>query len=78
MARARTPTPIEELRLDTPPTGTDLLELVTESVDALNLARARRDQAMRLARDAGITWRAIASAAGMTEHGVRKALERAE
>lgn len=78
MARTRTPTPIEELRLDVPSADTDLLELITENVDTMNHARARRDQAMRLARDAGITWRAIATAAGMTEHGVRKALERAD
>ena len=45
-----------------------------------NSERATRDRntAMRAARDNGHTWRAIAEAAGMTQHGVRLALRNAE
>lgn len=54
------------------------LEAVTANVQKIQSAREQRDEAMRAARDAGATWRSIALAAGMTEQGVRKALERAE
>lgn len=53
------------------------LEAVTANVNTIRTAREQRDEAMAAAREAGATWRAIAAAAGMTENGVRKALERA-
>lgn len=59
------------------PPGTLELSTVTAAVDDMANARDRRDQAMAAARRAGQTWRAIAAAAGMTENGVRLALERA-
>lgn len=46
-----------------------------QSYDEKRAAAAEhRDEAMRAAREDGATWREIATAAGMTEHGVRKAL----
>lgn len=47
---------------------------VSTAEDHLDQLKAQRNQAMADARAAGLTWRAIAAAAGMTEHGVRKAL----
>lgn len=38
------------------------------------IAAEHRDEAMRAAREDGATWREIATAAGMTDHGVRKAI----
>lgn len=40
----------------------------------LEQAKLTRNVEMEKARADGTTWRAIATAAGMTEHGVRKAL----
>lgn len=37
-------------------------------------AADQRDAAMKAARESGCTWREIAIAAGMTDHGVRKAV----
>ena len=52
----------------------DVARAVADAQDAL----ARRDEAMAAARADGSTWRSIALAAGMTEHGVRYALKQAE
>jgi len=49
------------------------LTTITLHATALVAARERRNAAIRDARAAGHTWRAIALAAGMTEHGVRLA-----
>ena len=52
------------------------LTAITSTIDRIERATRDRDTAMRTARDNGHTWRAIAEAAGMTEHGVRLALRR--
>ena len=52
----------------------DHLDAIREATQAIDMAHAKRLAAMRAARDASETWRAIAAAAGMTENGVRKAL----
>ena len=52
------------------------LEAITSAVELIERATRDRDNALRAARDNGHTWRAIAEAAGMTEHGVRLALRR--
>lgn len=54
------------------------LTAITCTIDRIERATRDRDTAMRTARDNGHTWRAIAGAAGMTEHGVRLALRNAE
>ena len=54
----------------------DPLDEITRAVAAERQALHDRDAAMRAAREAGHTWRSIAIAADMTEHGVRKALAR--
>ena len=54
------------------------LTAITFTIDRIERATRDRDTAMRTARDNGHTWRAIAEAAGMTEHGVRLALRNAE
>lgn len=40
----------------------------------LKAQREERNQAMQQGRDAGMTYRAVAAAAGMTEIGARRAL----
>ena len=52
------------------------LAAITSTIDRIERATRDRDTAMRTARDNGHRWRAIAEAAGMTEHGVRLALRR--
>ena len=52
------------------------LDAIASAVDLIERATRDRNTAMRAARDNGHTWRAIAEAAGMTEHGVRLALRR--
>lgn len=47
---------------------------IRDSVAVMTAAHQKRNDSMRAARDAGATWRAIALAADMTEHGVRYAL----
>ena len=54
------------------------LAAITSTVDRIERATRDRDAAMRAARGNGHTWRAIADAAGMTEHGVRWALRNDE
>lgn len=54
------------------------LAAITSTVERIERAKRARDNALRAARDNGHTWRAIADAAGMTEHGVRLALRNAE
>ena len=54
------------------------LAAITSTVDRIERATRDRNTAMRAARDNGHTWRAIADAAGMTQHGVRLALRNAE
>ena len=49
------------------------LTAITRHATELTLARDNRNRAIRQARAGGHTWRAIALAAGMTEHGVRLA-----
>ena len=49
------------------------LAAITRYATDLATARDRRNRAIRDARGSGHTWRAIALAAGMTEHGVRLA-----
>lgn len=55
---------------------TNPLDEIARAVAAELQAIHDRDAAMRAAREAGHTWRSIAIAADMTEHGVRKALAR--
>lgn len=55
----------------------DTLAQIAEAVATIEQATVSRDQLMQQARDEGKTWRAIATAAAMTEVGVRKALGRA-
>lgn len=50
------------------------LDAIAAAARQITDATAARNAAMRTARDAGHTWRAIATAAGMTETGARKAL----
>lgn len=52
----------------------DAAASVSAAEDRLDQAKAARNEAMAAARAAGLTWRSIALAAGMTDHGVRKAL----
>lgn len=54
----------------------EILEEISEAVDRERRARRDRDVALRAARDAGVTWQAIADAADMTPNGVRWALSR--
>lgn len=48
---------------------------VSTAEQELDQALQARNDLMRRARAAGWTWRSIANAAGLTEHGVRKALD---
>lgn len=48
---------------------------VTAAEAELATLRAVRNKAMKQARDAGLTYRAIAEAAGMTQLGARKIIE---
>lgn len=50
------------------------LDQIRQAVSDQRQATERRDAAMRLAREQGATWQAIADAADMTPHGVRYAL----
>lgn len=50
------------------------VEAVQRAEQDLHTALERRNDAFAAARASGMTWRAIALAAGMTDHGVRKAL----
>lgn len=57
---------------------TDELTTVKRHADAARRHTAQRDTAIRDARDAGHTWRAIALAAQLTEAGCRKIAARAD
>ena len=54
------------------------LAAITSTVERIERATRDRNTAMRAARVNGHTWRAIAEAAGMTQNGVRWALNNAE
>lgn len=52
------------------------LEEIAQQVAVVKNGLDARDQAIARARSNGKTWRAIAAAAGMTELGCRKIVER--
>ena len=52
----------------------DYLHEIRDAAAMMTNAHQRRNNYMRAARESGATWRTIALAAGMTEHGVRHAL----
>ncbi|MFV0463360.1 MAG: hypothetical protein ACK5MP_09250 [Nostocoides sp.] len=52
------------------------LDLVSKAVANQDAALTTRDHAMLAARRAGFTWREVAAAASMTEHGARLAIAR--
>lgn len=54
----------------------DTLEQLAKTVATIDDATQRRNQLLRQAREEGHTWRSIAAAAGMTEHGIRKIVTR--
>lgn len=54
----------------------DTLEQLAEAVATIDDATQRRNQLIQQAREEGHTWRAVAAAAGMTEHGIRKIVTR--
>ena len=54
------------------------LEDIARHVNTVKNGLAARNQAIARARSNGKTWRAIAAAAGMTELGCRKIVERVE
>lgn len=60
----------------TAPSPTEALSAVHRHATARGKAREDQEAAMAHANDAGVTWAAIADAAGLTYQGAQKAAER--